>query len=175
MNLMTTSPRPSGSSPSVRDKEFEVSRCFDARTIEHFFETLHDDLTVDEFPQRPTGRQILAIPDSFVIQVTESGVPRGIWLFIGTETHTLLSPELRGARALRATREAIQWVWENTGLPRITSYFYSHRPDVKLFVRLLGFSTLDTVDEGYHVKGKPVIRTNVQLLRPPQCPQSPPS
>jgi hypothetical protein len=94
-------------------------------------------------PDSLADRDIMAIP-GFFLRALVDGEPAGVWWLIWkgdvVEAHTALLDNCRGARAVKATRVAIRWVFENTGARAIASYAWSDAPAVSWFCRAVGMS-----------------------------------
>lgn len=97
-------------------------------------------------PQSLADRDIMGIPGFFLKAIVD-GIPAGAWWLIWkgdqVEAHTALMDNCRGARAIRATRMAIRWVFENTRAAAITSYAWSDSPAVAWFCRAVGLIELE--------------------------------
>lgn len=147
-------------------QQFTVERTEDARLIRRVMVALGDEILFDEYPEIPDVEPALANPGFLACKVQEGDEVLGIVLCVDFELHTLFLPGLRGARALRAARETLAWLWENTQTPVLRSYFYSHQRQAGLFGRLLGFRAVPSSLPVLHVHGKPVYRTDLILNRP---------
>jgi hypothetical protein len=108
--------------------------------------TIYASMKDDASPSDPASlmdRDIMGIPGFFLRAVVD-GVPAGVWWLIwkdeSVEAHTALLENCRGARAIKATRAAIRWVFDNTAAKAITSYAWSDSPAVSWFCRAVGMS-----------------------------------
>lgn len=106
--------------------------------------TIYADMKDDSCPSEPTmlgGVDLKAIP-GFFLRVLMGNKAVGcfwlIWKGENVEAHTALLPACRGRNAIRATRQAIAWVFEHTGAKAITSYAWSDSPAVAWFCRAVG-------------------------------------
>lgn len=149
--------------------KFIASRCTDLAFIKAVYFTLKPTICTDQFPGIPELEELSKSDNVMFVQVGEEGkAPEGLAAFYGQEVHTLFLPSLRGARALKAARAVLAWVWENTKFPAITSFVYSNRPDVAVFARLMGFEFTGSYSDGTTINGVPVTTNTLALLRP--CP-----
>lgn len=112
--------------------------------------TIYAQMKDDASPSDPAvlaGADIKSIP-GFFLRALIDGVPAGVWWLIwkgdAVEAHTALLPECRGARAIKATKMAIQWVFDNTNASAITSYAWSDSPAVAWFCRAVGMTKTET-------------------------------
>jgi Protein of unknown function (DUF2824) len=124
--------------------------------------TTYRDMSDDSCPADPAtlmGVNIMAVP-GFFLRALVDGVPCGVWWLIWrgdtVEAHTALTPECRGARAIKATKAAIQWVFANTNAAAITSYAWSDSPAVAWFCRAVGMTKTETKPWPATRQGKPV-------------------
>jgi hypothetical protein len=108
--------------------------------------SIYASMKDDSSPSDPLAlmdRDIMGIP-GFFLRCMVDGTPAGVWWLIWkgdtVEAHTALLENCRGARAVKATRMAIRWVFENTGARAITSYAWSDSPAVAWFCRAVGMS-----------------------------------
>ena len=149
------------------DNEFCASRCEDPTFVDDVIAQLLPQLITDQYPTVEPAGVLMQRPDVTFIQVGEKGkTPEGLGGLYGDVIHTLFLPSLRGGRAVRAAQTAIDWVWDNTNLPAIRSFVFSHRPEVALFARLLGFEFYGAAESGATVGGVPVDKYNLALKRP---------
>jgi hypothetical protein len=105
----------------------------------------------------------------FFLRVLLDGVASGCWWLIWkgdtVEAHTALLGECRGRKAITATKQAIRWVFENTGARAITSYAWSDSPAVRFFCRAVGMSETETKPWAATRGGKPVTITYYSIPR----------
>ncbi len=144
----------------------EVRPCRDEALIDSVMLELAPYLSTDQYPGTFPARVLLARPEFLFLGVYIAGVARGLVMLIGNEVHTMFLPSLRGAAAIRAGREVLRWIWSNTGHRVVTSYAYSHRPEVMLFARIMGFRPNGILDDGSTIGGVPTYRTNLLLEKP---------
>ncbi len=125
------------------------------------------DDSCPESPEMLGGADIKAIP-GFFLRVLADGVPSGCWWLIWAgdkvEAHTAL--DLRGRDAVRATKAAIQWVWDNTGAAAIGSYAWSDSPAVSWFCRAVGMKAGETAKWPATRDGAAVDITYFNINRP---------
>lgn len=143
-----------------------VRICSDAGFIDRVFRELFEQITVDGYDEAPSGQACLDSKQLLFLEVEDRGERHGLFMFHGTEVHTMLLPSLRGARAVVAARAVLSWIWTNTSFPEVTSYSYSNAPHVKFFALRVGLQEVGTLDEGVTIKGKPVLTTRLSISRP---------
>ncbi len=105
----------------------------------------------------------------FFLKVLQDGKGCGLyWLRPtqeGYEAHTALLTSCRGKDAIKATRMAIKWVFENTETPVISSFAWSDSPAVSWFCRAVGMSPDKTEPWPNTRSGKPVDITYFKINR----------
>lgn len=110
------------------------------------YKEIKDDSCPDE-PAILSEVDIKAIP-GFFLKAAVNGESAGVWWLIwhgdSVEAHTALLDNCRGRDAIRATKDAISWVWRNTGAKAITSYTWSDSPAVAWFCRAVGMHPTST-------------------------------
>jgi hypothetical protein len=145
-----------------------VQRCTDAVFIDFVIEEMLEHVTNDQNTTCPPAALLMQHPDVIFLEAkdSESGVRHGIWMVWAGECHTVLLPSLRGAKAFLATRKAIEWMWQNTDLPALTTYSYDCSPHVELLARRMGFVETEQISDGTTVKGRPVVTKLFLLKRP---------
>lgn len=111
----------------------------------------HDGLREQSFAD------VLLEPDTFFLRADVDGVPCGGFLFRKNEVHTMLLPPLRGRLAVRAGKQACDWLRQHRGWSEMTSYCFSCHPQTLWFARQVGFSIQSTIDEDLRVGGRPVL------------------
>lgn len=106
--------------------------------------SIYQQMKDDSCPAEPEvlgGLDVKAVP-GFFLKAAVDGAGAGLWWLIwkgdSVEAHTALLDNCRGRSAIRATKMAIRWVFENTGAKAITSYAWSDSPAVSWFCRAVG-------------------------------------
>lgn len=115
-----------------------------------FNPTIYASMCDDSCPKEPTvlfGVDIKAIP-GFFLKVLINDIPCGlywaIWRGDHVEAHTALLETCRGRNAIKATKAAIRWVFDNTSAKSVDSYAWSDCPAVKWFCRAVGMTETKT-------------------------------
>lgn len=103
------------------------------------------------------GALFASHPDTFFLEASYDRTPCGGFLFVDREVHTMLLPPLRGELAVEAGKKACDWLRENRGWGRMTSYCYSCHPQTLWFAKRVGFRRTETRDDGIAVNRKPVL------------------
>lgn len=134
--------------------------------------SIYAQMKDDSCPYEPTvlcGLDIRAIPGFFLKAIVEEE-PAGIWWLIWkgdkVEAHTALLENCRGRDAIRATKTAIEWVWNHTKASAITSYAWSDCPAVAWFCRAVGMHETESAPWPATRKGLPVTITHFLINRP---------
>jgi hypothetical protein len=146
--------------------QFTVQWTRNPVVVNRVLTALGGEILFDEYPAIPDVEAAFHDQNFRCIEVSEDGVIHGVVLCVNFELHTLFLPSLRGGRAMRAGREVLRWLWENTEAPVLRSYFYSHQPHVGRFARLMGFIPKASNQPPLHVNGEAVYRTDLILNRP---------
>ena len=142
-----------------------ISRCHDAALIDSVSAELEPYLTWDQANKLPKGADILSLPECIVVSVCVDGVVRGLGVLNGSEVHTLFLPSLRGKLAIEAGKKGLAWFFEHTKHNEITSYAFSHRPEVVVFAKLCGMEETHIDDPGFTYDGNPIKRHNFKIER----------
>lgn len=111
-----------------------------------------DDSTTEEDVAKFRAR--LSAPDTLLMEIRYDGERCGGFIFFGEEVHTLLLPPVRGREAIKAAQVTIDEL-RRRGWKRMTSYYYSSRPEVWLFARSVGFRKVRTLENQVLIGGVP--------------------
>jgi hypothetical protein len=141
----------------------EVQRCYDADFIDDVMNFLLPEISTDQTPATVSSGSVMDNPDFIFLSV---GDREGFVMLVRDEVHAAFMPSLRGRRAIQAGKAVLSWIWDNTSLPTLKAYVYSHRPDVRFFARIMGFHPTTVENDGSTVNGISVLKTNFLLPRP---------
>jgi Protein of unknown function (DUF2824) len=76
------------------------------------------------------------------LKVMDESHPVGVFVFFigedGYELHTMLTKLCRGSAAVRAAKEAIAWIFDNTDCKEIVSFALSDAPATTWFAKMIG-------------------------------------
>lgn len=131
------------------------------------YHMMRDDSCPKE-PKELSRAEIMGVP-GFFLKAFVDGMPAGIWWLIWkgrkVEAHTALLENCRGRKAIQATKQAIQWVFDNTSAEAITSYAWSDSPAVAWFCRAVGMQPTSTTPWPHTRNGAKVDITHYEIGR----------
>lgn len=153
----------------------QVEPTIDAQYIESVFTNplIYSATKDDVAPKTAEGLgdfmpKVMAVP-GFFLKVIKDGVPAGmfwlIWKDKAVEAHTMLLENCRGSSAIRATKAAIRWVFDNTPAEAINSYAFSDTPEVNWFCRAVGLKPISVSDYPNTRNGQRVLIHNYSIAR----------
>jgi hypothetical protein len=107
---------------------------------------------VDDFldnPSMESSGPALAKFHNVVLRVDDGGTGQGwIWFLDrgnrSWEAHTALLPCCRGAKAVRAAKLCVRWMFDHEDCDEVVSYAWSDSPKVLLFARWVGLAPFKT-------------------------------
>jgi len=136
-----------------------------------FNPSIYSQVIDDACPQDATSpfwENIMAVPGIF-LRVLVEGIPAGVFWVIykndRIEAHTFLMENCRGIRAIKATKQAIQWVFGHTKAKAIDSFAFSDCPAVGWFCRAVGLKETKTEHWPNTRRGYPVDITYFSIER----------
>ena len=83
----------------------------------------------------------------------------------GHIVHTCLLPECRGARAIRAGKLGVAWMFTRTPTAALVSHCWETRPEVLWFAKRVGFEPRTFAPWPFRVNGAQIFSTGVCLTR----------
>lgn len=123
-----------------------VSRTYDPVLVDEMIHLpyIWKEITDDSCPKYPQNLNLVYIIQFCVVIMVDFGVgPEGVFVFVpksdtSCEAHTMLKDTCRGAKAVEAGRQAIQFIFDKTKFTEITSFTFSDRPQISWYMRVLG-------------------------------------
>jgi hypothetical protein len=125
----------------------------------------------DSCAESPVGYKFPALEEmgGYFLRVAKDGADAGVFWFRSVanslEAHTALLPGCRGRDAITAAKLAVQWIFDNTGIQRITSYAWSDSPVAAWLCRMAGLEEFDEQPWLSTRNGRPVNITYFQIQR----------
>lgn len=94
--------------------------------------------------------------------VTIGTTNAGIIAVMDGSLHSMLRGCCRGRAAIDALAQAIE-LYRLTGATELHAFCFSHRPEVRLVIRRLGFIARSESDEGITIGGRPVLTQRFKM------------
>jgi hypothetical protein len=153
----------------MTDTSITVEPCVDTKYIDDVF--AHPDVKskigCDRHPEMPSALLVMSVPGAVFLKISANGVPAGgalLWEVNGrAEVHTALFPNLRGRDAVKAGRQALDWVRANKPWTVLHSSTFTNRPEVIWFALHCGFTRGATEPFFDTVNGERVITQHLSI------------
>lgn len=132
--------------------------------------TIYSQMIDDSCPKDPAQLIVAACQlPGFFLKALLNGQAVGLfwlmWRNGSLEAHTALLPECRGRNAIRMTKEALKWCFQNTETKEVRSYAWSDCPVVRWFCRSVGLVEEKTELWSNTRNGQPVNITYFSINR----------